>query len=107
MREVIKVFVSVLDIKVVGEAANGREAVAQYKQLHPDIVVMDWIMDEESGNEALQEIMAFDPDAYVIIISSLMGQDWLFQEAVLAGARQVFSKPIDKHKFVDYLRRLL
>lgn len=58
-------------IDVVGSAANGRIGVEDYKRLKPDVVVMDLEMPEMDGIEALKEILKNDPQAKVIICSSL------------------------------------
>ena len=56
---------------VVGEAANGREAVTLYEQLRPDLVTMDLVMPEMGGLEALREIRARDPGARVVVVTAL------------------------------------
>ena len=56
--------------QVVGEGANGREAVGKFKELRPDIVLMDITMPEMDGIAALKEIMAFDAQATVVMVSA-------------------------------------
>ena len=110
-RTVVKALVSKLDIgieiKVIGEAATGKDAVARYKELKPDIVVMDLAMHEMTGMEALKEIMIFDPNATVMIISSVGDQRYKIYEATDAGAKAVLKKPIDKDQFATQLKNLL
>jgi two-component system chemotaxis response regulator CheY len=57
--------------QIVGEAANGVEAVKKYKELKPDITIMDLIMPFKSGIDAIKEIIEFDKNALL----SSMG-DW-------------------------------
>jgi two-component system chemotaxis response regulator CheY len=106
MRDVIKALLRNMDVSFI-EASNGREAVDAYKEHNPDIVVMDMIMEVAGGLEAMREIHEHDKDAWVVVSSSLTGQDSLYQEAIKAGAKTVFTKPIDKNKFVAYIRETL
>ena len=63
--------------QVVGEAANGLEAVEKFKELGPDVVFMDITMPVMDGIAALKEIRAFDGTATVIIVSAL-GQEFRY-----------------------------
>ncbi len=74
------------DIKVVGDAANGREAVHQVKRLRPDVVVMDIAMPELNGIEATQQIREGCPSAQVVILSMHYTSEHIFR-ALQAGAR--------------------
>jgi DNA-binding NarL/FixJ family response regulator len=58
------------DMAVVGEAGNGRDAVARAKELRPDIVVMDLIMPKLDGAEATRQIVEVLPDTKVVILTS-------------------------------------
>ncbi len=78
--------------EVIGEAANGHEAVDRYKQLRPDVVTLDITMPEMDGLAALREIMAVDPEARVVMCSAV-GQESKVLEAVKAGARDFVVKP--------------
>ena len=57
------------DIKVVGEAANGREALKKVDELKPDIVIMDIVMAELNGIEATEQICKYHPHTRVIMLS--------------------------------------
>src|SRR5262245_20974500 len=76
---------------VVGEAADGHEAVDLYQRLKPDIVTLDMVMPQISGLEALKRIFKIDKNARVIIISAL-GQENLVVEAITLGARDYIVK---------------
>lgn len=71
MRNVIKNILLNHGFDVVGEASNGLEAVQKYEELKPDIVTMDITMPIMSGIEALQYILANDPDAKIVMITAL------------------------------------
>ena len=79
---------------VVGEAGNGNEAVSQYQALKPDVVLMDLVMPECDGKQALGRILSLDPGARVVILSSLGGQGDI-EECLKLGAKSYLQKPID------------
>ncbi len=66
---------------------------------------MDIVMPRKSGIEALQEIMADDPEACVVMVSAL-GQDSLVLEAVEAGAKDFIVKPFKEDKVLEIVRRI-
>ena len=73
------------DIDVVGEAENGREAVAQVEALRPDVVLMDLVMPEMDGIEAIRRIKDRQPEARILVLTTFAGEDKIFP-AVKAGA---------------------
>ena len=91
--------------EVVGEAANGLEAADRYRELRPDLVMMDIVMPLKSGIEALQEITGEDPAACVIMCSAL-GQDNLVMEAVRNGARDFIVKPFKNDQVLEVVQRV-
>lgn len=88
--------------EVVGEAANGIEAVDRYKELNPDVVTLDITMPEMDGIEALTEIKAFDANATVLMCSA-MGQQSMVMEAIRAGAQDFIVKPFDTERVIKAL----
>ncbi len=78
--------------EVVGEAADGREAVAKYEQLRPLAVTMDIVMPGANGIYALEEIMKMDSAARVVVVSAL-NQTRLISEAIRKGAQDFIAKP--------------
>lgn len=80
--------------EVVGEAGNGLEAVAQYRRLRPQLVLLDLVMPECDGRQALRDILAHDPAARVVILSSL-GAEKDIAECLRLGAKSYLQKPID------------
>lgn len=82
---------------VVIEAANGKEAVAQYQKEHPQVVFMDIVMPECDGLEALKKIKEFDELAKVIMVSST-GTSTKLIDALKLGAADFIQKPYDREQ---------
>ena len=91
------------DISVVGDAANGREAVRRALQLHPDVVVMDIAMPELNGIEATQQIHDASPSTQVLILSMHSTTEHIFR-ALQAGARGYLLKESAGTEVVDAVR---
>lgn len=89
--------------QVVGEADNGLAAVEQYRALHPDVVLLDLVMPQQDGKQALRRILELDPGARVVILSSLGAQNDI-EECLRAGAKSYLQKPIDPEAMVRVLR---
>jgi len=90
----------------VFEAENGVKAVATYKEIHPEVVLMDVTMPEMDGLTALKEIVGFDSKARVIMLTAL-GQESVVLEAVKAGARDFIVKPFEHERVVKAITKLL
>lgn len=78
--------------EIVGEAENGNEAVDLYKKLSPDLVTMDITMREKDGIEAAEDILKFDPQAKIIMVTAL-GQENLLTKAIKLGVKDFVVKP--------------
>jgi two-component system chemotaxis response regulator CheY len=87
---------------VIGEGSNGNEAVQKYKELKPDIVTMDIIMPEKDGIEGLQEILAYDPEARVVMVTAIDQRDSLMK-AIRLGAMDYIVKPFENERVVSAL----
>jgi two-component system chemotaxis response regulator CheY len=105
MRNMLREIFVKAGFQVVGEAANGVEAIERYHELRPDLVTMDIVMPLKSGIEALQQITREDPDARVVMCSAL-GQEALVIEAVQAGAKDFIVKPFKEERVLDVVRRV-
>ncbi len=73
------------DLTVAGEAGNGEEAVGLYAELRPDVVLMDVQMPEMNGVEATRRILAEDPEAKILILTTFDNDEYVF-EGIRAGA---------------------
>ncbi|WP_372790555.1 response regulator [Paraconexibacter sp.] len=78
--------------EIVGEAGNGAEAVQRFQELRPEVMTLDITMPEKDGIAALQEIIALDPSAKVIMCSAL-GQESKVLESIKLGAKDFVVKP--------------
>ena len=91
------------DIDVVGEAANGRDAVALAERLHPDVVVMDLTMEEMDGTEATREIVAKSLPVRVLVLTMHAEEDYLVP-VLEAGASGYLVKSAADRELVDAVR---
>jgi NarL family two-component system response regulator LiaR len=73
------------DIEFVGEAEDGTEAVAGVQTLQPDVILMDLVMPEMDGIEAIRQIIANQPEARILVLTSFTADDKVFP-AIKAGA---------------------
>ena len=106
MRNMIKDIFSGGGFEVVGEAANGLEAVEKYKELKPDLTTMDIVMPFKSGIEATREIVKQDRNA-VIVMCSALGQESLVMEAIEAGAADFIVKPFKADDVLAVVNKVL
>lgn len=94
------------DIEVVGEAANGREAVDLTATLMPDIVLMDLVMPEMDGIQATKKIKAQFPDVHVLMLTSFSDRDHVVP-AIEAGAAGYQLKDIEPDELVEAIRKII
>ena len=91
---------------VVGEAENGAKAVEKYKELSPDLVLMDITMPEMDGIQALKEIKKIDGGAKVIMCSA-MGQQAMVIESIQAGAKDFIVKPFQEDRVIEAVKKAI
>ena len=106
MRQMIRDIIDPEGYEVVGEAADGVEVVEKYKELHPDIVMMDIVMPKRSGIDAEKIIVEMSPQAKIVMCSAL-GQETLVMEAIQAGAADFIVKPFKPEAVVSTLKKVL
>jgi NarL family two-component system response regulator LiaR len=92
-------------IKVVGEAANGLQAIEYVSRLKPDIVLMDLVMPVMDGIEAIQRIIALHPDQYIIVLTAAFDGE-TFVQAIQAGAQGYFVKDLDPEELVQAIQNV-
>ncbi|MCL4370473.1 MAG: response regulator [Chloroflexi bacterium] len=88
------------------EAENGVQAVQQYREHHPDAVLLDITMPEMDGLTALREIRKLDPNAKVAMVTA-MGQQSTVMEALKAGARDFVLKPFQSDRVLATVKKLV
>ena len=106
MRMMLKNILVGSGYEVVGEAENGAKAIEQYKALKPDLVIMDIIMPEMGGIDAVREIVKLNPSAKILMCSS-MGQQSLVVEAIQAGAKDFIVKPFQPSNVLEAVKKAL
>ena len=89
--------------EICGEAADGYQAFQAYKELKPDVVTMDVNMPVMNGIEALRQILAYDKNAKVVMVTSEGHRD-MVMEAVKLGAKGYVVKPFRKDPFCEQLK---
>ena len=94
VRELMKQQLRENGIQNLSEAKSGTEAVQKYKTFLPDLVFLDINMPEMNGVQVLAKIMEFNPQAYVIMLSSL-GTKEKISETLELGAKNFLMKPIE------------
>jgi len=93
------------DIQVVGEAADGREAVDQADTLRPDVILMDLVMPVMDGIEATRQITGNQPETRILALTSFAADDKVFP-AIKAGALGYLLKHADPEELVDAIRKV-
>lgn len=94
--------------EIVATAQDGKEGVDKYKELCPnvDLVTMDITMPRMDGITALEQIVAFDKNARVVMVSAL-GKEELVKKSLLAGAKNYIVKPLDRKKVLERISSAL
>jgi DNA-binding NarL/FixJ family response regulator len=92
------------DIQVVGEAADGREAVAEARRLRPDVVLMDVRMPDVDGIEATRRLLGDDLAAVKVVMLTTFDMDEYVYDALRAGASGFLLKDVPPEQLVDGIR---
>ncbi|MBZ4645872.1 MAG: two-component system, chemotaxis family, chemotaxis protein CheY [Petroclostridium sp.] len=106
MRMMIKDILTKNGFEVVGEAENGAKAIEKYKELNPDLVIMDITMPEVDGIQAVREIKKLDGDSKIIMCSA-MGQQAMVIESIQAGARDFVVKPFQAERVIEAVKKVI
>jgi len=92
--------------EVVGEAENGARAVEKYKELLPDLTIMDITMPEMDGIQAVKEIKKINSDSKIIMCSA-MGQQAMVIESIQAGAKDFIVKPFQAERVIEAVKKVV
>ncbi len=90
-------------MEVIGEAADGEEAIERYRELRPDIVLMDLVMPTMDGLDATKAILAEFPDAKIIMLTTYDGDEDIFR-ALAAGAKGYLLKSMMRKEVQNVIR---
>lgn len=99
-RKQIKDIIATIGTPIIYEASDGQTAIDIYKENKPNLVFLDIVMPKKDGNIAIDEIMAFDKDAIIIIVSSVGTQSQL-KCALESGATDFIQKPFNKEQILE------
>jgi two-component system chemotaxis response regulator CheY len=91
---------------IAGEAGDGEEGIAKYKELKPDLVTMDIVMPKLNGIEALKAIKEFDPAARIVMCTAV-GQEQMVKLAIKSGAKGYIIKPFQAPKVLEEVKNVL
>ena len=92
--------------EIAGVAGDGYEGIEKYKQLKPDLVILDVIMPRMGGMECLEEIRKIDPKAKILIVSA-DGQEEHVRRLVREGALGYITKPYKKEAVLAEIKTIL
>ena len=93
------------DMELVGEAANGAEAVEKAAALDPDIILLDLLIPVKSGLEAIIEIKQHDPEAKILVVTSFAEDEQIFP-AIKAGALGYLLKDASPRELLQAIRNV-
>jgi len=102
IRQVLHDIISIGKHELVGEAIDGIEAVEKFNEIQPDLLLLDLAMPKKDGLTAVKEIMEFNPDARIILITASDNQ-FIITQCLEAGAIASISKPFDFDKVLQVI----
>ena len=106
LRVLLKEIITLNGYFVAGEATNGSEAIEQYMQIKPALVMMDIVMPTMGGIEATKNIMKLDPGAKIIMCTAI-GQPSIIRDAMAAGASGYIVKPFQSANIAEEINKVL
>ena len=106
MRTMLTKILESSDYKVVAVLEDGFELLEKYAQIKPDLVLLDVIMPKMNGLEALELLLAKEPDASVIIVTSA-GKEANVIKAHELGAKNFIIKPFDRDKVIEIIDQVM
>lgn len=92
-------------IEIVGEAENGRQAIAEASRLEPDVILMDLVMPEMDGIAAIRRVTAHQPQIRILVLTSFATDDKVFP-AIKAGALGYLLKDSGPEELIQAIRQV-
>ncbi|MGZ8476470.1 MAG: response regulator [Candidatus Binatia bacterium] len=93
------------NFEVVATASSGPEAVEKFKELRPQLVLLDVVMPEVTGVDTLERLLTFDTGACVVMVSSI-GTEATVEECLKKGAKSFLQKPLQKENMLAHLKNV-
>ncbi|MFI3254790.1 MAG: response regulator [Eubacteriales bacterium] len=106
MRKVIRDLLKQNDYTDIVEASDGLQAVEQYSEHRPDLVIMDITMPSLDGIETVKQLHKIDENV-TILMCSAMGQEAMVREAIKQGAKDFVVKPFKPDRVITAVKKLL
>ena len=106
MRTMLKNMLTDAGYDVVGEAANGQQALEMAVATHPDLITLDVILPDNTGLDVLKGIRQQQPDAKVVMCSAV-GQETIVNEAIENGALAYIVKPFSEERVLEIVGNAL
>lgn len=106
IRQMIKKYLSELNIEIVGTAGDGNTALQMFKEVRPDVVTLDITMPKMDGLTVLEEMIKFDSNAKIMVITALTDKA-TGMKAIKTGAKGFLSKPFTPEKLKTSFDRLI
>ena len=102
IRQVLHDILAIGKHELVGEAIDGNEAVEKFNELQPDLLLLDLAMPKKDGLTVVKEIIEFNPDARIVLITASDNQ-FIISQCLEAGAIASISKPFDFDKVLKVI----
>ncbi|MGJ3241235.1 MAG: response regulator [Anaerolineae bacterium] len=107
VRQGFKYFIDVIEeLELIGEAANGQEAIDIVNDLQPDVVLMDMVMPKMDGIEAIKAIKSQNKTVKIIALTSFVDNEQLVHKALEAGADGYFFKNVSVDELAEAVRKI-
>lgn len=106
MRTMLENFVSEAGYEVTAMALDGYQGVFEYTQNRPDIVLLDILMPKMDGIMALKTLMAYDPEARILMVSAIQSLK-MIKLAISCGAKGYVLKPFQRQQLIQEINRVL
>lgn len=105
MRSSLRLIFEGANFEVI-EAEDGYVGVKRFIEEKPDVVLMDINMPGKSGIEAIKEIKEIEPNAKIVVVTS-MGTEFMIRDAIQSGAANFIIKPFDEKQIIEVVKKLL
>jgi two-component system chemotaxis response regulator CheY len=105
-RQALKAVLKLHNYDVIAEAKDGEQAVALYKELKPDLVLMDIAMPKKHGIDAIREILEINKKAKIIAVTALYSDEKI-EQIYDAGANALVMKPFDVPNLIKTIQNVM